>query len=108
MRVSQSVQKNMNGDNEYSAGEKPTGAAAAQQDIILKSTDQELVFNKGKDDEEDDEDMSAALDKATVKIGNKRGADPLDRQGEGQDEAMPAEVAAPKRGIFSDKKKSTT
>jgi len=27
------------------------------------------VFNKGKDDEEEDEDMSAALDKATVKIG---------------------------------------
>jgi len=29
----------MNGDNEYSAGEKPSGAAVAQQDIILKSTD---------------------------------------------------------------------
>jgi len=27
------------------------------------------VFNKGKDDEEEDEDMSTALDKATVKIG---------------------------------------
>ena len=29
MRVSQSVKKNMDGDNEYSAGAKPTGAAAA-------------------------------------------------------------------------------
>jgi hypothetical protein len=38
-----------------------------------------LVFNKGKDDDEDEEDMSAALDKATVKIGNKRGTDPIDR-----------------------------
>lgn len=52
--------------------------------------------------------MSAALDKATVKIG-KKGADPIDRQGEGQDEAMPAPVADPKsekKGIFGEKKKS--
>ena len=48
LRISQKVKKNMlKNTNDYQMG--PSGKGGDDKDIILKSRDQELVFEKGND-----------------------------------------------------------
>ena len=83
-------------DQQYAA----SGNAADNKDIKLISTDQELVFSRGKPgtdgDEDGDENLTSALDKAAKKTQKANVTDLL--SGEGQDEAMPGGVAEASKG----------
>lgn len=75
----------MNGtenDEQYAAQEmaKKGNTVTNGQDVQLISTDQELVFSRGKANEEDEEELKVALDKAQ-KTGPKPGAELLTIEG---------------------------